>query len=79
MVNSYSVFVLQSRAITFVVEPFHSRVQPKLGSRIVNTVNREDDDFFTVKIAEIQNDNLFAYSLHFLADVLYFLANMFLI
>jgi hypothetical protein len=46
VVNSHTILVLQSRAMTFVVEPFHSRVKPKLGSRIINTINRKSDDLF---------------------------------
>jgi len=60
MVNGQSIFVLQSRAMAFVVEPFHSRIKSKLSSRIINTINRKSNDLFRVEATEIQNDNLFA-------------------
>lgn len=79
MVNGHTILVLKSSSIMFMIVPFDSRIKSKFSSKIVNTINREDDDFFTVKIAEIQNNNLFARLLHFLANAFYFSANMLLI
>jgi len=55
-----SIFVFKSGAMAFMVIPLYSRIEPELSSRIIHAINRKDDDLFSVKITEIQNDNLFA-------------------
>lgn len=53
MVDRHSIFIFQAGAIVFMIVPLCSRIEPKLSGRIIHTINRKNDDFFTVKITPI--------------------------